>query len=126
MRSKRQMVETYKVVTVLIVLFGLTSLTSHSDHREARAASRQSAYDPTVQTPALLFDEARTVYLGNLARRDNGVPPLRWNRQLTHAGRWFSWDSVENRPGGYCGHEDTQCNGAWDREAIWGYLGFAG
>ncbi len=23
----------------------------------------------------------------------NGVPPLRWNRQLTHAARWFSWDS---------------------------------
>ena len=89
-------------------------------------ARAQGSYDPTVQSPALLYDEARTVYLGNLARRDNGVPPLRWNRQLTHAGRWFSWDSVENRPGGYCGHEDTQGKAPWDRAAIWGYLGFAG
>ncbi len=60
-----------------------------------------SGYDPTVQTQMLLYNEARTVYLGNLARRDNGVPPLRWNRQLTYAARWFSWDSTENRPAGF-------------------------
>jgi hypothetical protein len=61
--------------------------------------------------PSLVYDEARTVYLGNLARRDNGLLPLRWNRQLSEAARWFSWDSAENRPGGYCGHQDTQ--GHW-------------
>ena len=73
-----------------------------------------------------ILEEARTVYLGNLAREANGVPPLRWNRQLTDAARWFSWDSVENRPGPYCGHQDT--NGQWpvDRALIFGYLGFAG
>ncbi|GAB4582006.1 MAG: hypothetical protein Fur0022_47580 [Anaerolineales bacterium] len=73
-----------------------------------------------------ILEEAQTVYLGNLAREANGVPPLRWNRQLTNASRWFSWDSVENRPDPYCGHQDT--NGQWpvDRAFIFGYLGFAG
>lgn len=74
----------------------------------------------------LIYQEAQTVYLGNLARRANGVPPLRWNHQLTLAGRWFSWDSVENRADPYCGHQDT--NGEWpgDRALAFGYLGFAG
>jgi uncharacterized protein YkwD len=78
------------------------------------------------QTPELLRDEAETVYIGNLARRQNGQPPLRWNLQLTRAARWFSWDSVENRPGGYCGHQDTR--GFWPdyRAREWGYLGGAG
>ena len=78
------------------------------------------------QSADLLYDEARTVFLGNLARRDNGVPPLRWNRSLTDATRWFSWDSVENRPAGYCGHQDTL--GGWpiDRAQTFGYKGRAG
>jgi uncharacterized protein YkwD len=86
----------------------------------------QAGWDPSVQTQALLQDEARAVYLGNLARRDNGLPPLRWNRQLTHAARWFSWDSTENRTAGFCGHQDT--NGNWPdyRALAFGYLGGAG
>lgn len=68
----------------------------------------------------------RTVYLGNLARRDNGVPPLRWNAQMTQASRWFSWDSVERRPQGYCGHQDIL--GRWPSERVpaFGYHGYAG
>lgn len=83
-------------------------------------------FDPTIQTPELLLNEARTIYLGNLARRDNGVPPLRWNLQLTRAARWYSWDSTENRPPGFCGHQDT--NGNWPnyRAAAFGYRGWAG
>lgn len=79
-----------------------------------------------AQTPDLRYDEAQTVYLSNLARRANGVPPLRWNRQLTAAARWFAWDSTENRVEGYCGHQDT--NGKWpgDRARAFGYLGLAG
>jgi uncharacterized protein YkwD len=90
------------------------------------SAYAQGGYDPTNQTQTLLLDEATTVYLGNLARRDNGVPPLRWNRELTHAARWYSWDSTENRPAGFCGHQDT--NGNWPdyRARAFGYLGFAG
>lgn len=74
----------------------------------------------------LAYEEAQTVYLGNLARRDAGVPPLRWNTQLTEAARWFAWDSVENRPEPYCGHQDT--NGQWPGDRAWnfGYRGSAG
>lgn len=83
-------------------------------------------YDPTDQSAALFYDEARTVYLGNLARRQNGAPPLRWNQQLTHAARWYSWDSTENRPPGFCGHQDTQGNWPDYRAAFFGYQGVAG
>ncbi len=78
------------------------------------------------QPPARVYDEARTVHLGNLARRQNGFPPLRWNRQLTDAARWFSWDSVERRPESFCGHQDTQ--GHWPdwRARAFGYQGYAG
>ena len=124
MHTKTQILKTHKVVTVLFVLFSLFIFAFPSENMPVARA--QGGYDPTVQTPALLYDEARTVYLGNLARRDNGVPPLRWNLQLTHASRWFSWDSTENRPPGYCGHEDTQGNGPGHRALAWGYLGIAG
>lgn len=84
------------------------------------------AFDPTLQTHELLLDEALTVYYGNLARRNAGQPPLRWNRQLTYASRWFAWDSVENRATPYCGHQDT--NGQWpsDRAPRFGYIGSSG
>jgi uncharacterized protein YkwD len=82
--------------------------------------------DPTEQTTALLDDELRTVYLGNLARQEHGVPPLRWNREMTVAARWYSWDSVENRAGGFCGHQDTL--GRWPSERLpaFGYRGRCG
>ena len=90
------------------------------------AVSAQTILSQSPHPPARVLDEARTVYLGNLARRANGLPPLRWNRNLTDAARWFSWDSVENRPGGYCGHTDTLGRAPWDRAAAFGYKGFAG
>ncbi len=86
----------------------------------------QGGYDPTVQSPDLFLNEARTVHLGNLARRDNGVPPLRWSRSLTCAARWFSWDSTENRPTGFCGHQDTLGGWPGDRARRFGYGGSAG
>lgn len=79
---------------------------------------------PPPQPPERILDEMRTVYLGNLARRDNDVPPLRWNVQMTEAARWFAWDSVESRPLGFCGHTDTLGRGPWDRAVDFGYLGF--
>ncbi len=84
------------------------------------------AFDPTAQNSSLLLDEALTVYYGNLARRNHNLPPLRWNRELTHAARWFAWDSVERRSVPYCGHQDT--NGQWpsDRAPLFGYLGRSG
>ncbi len=89
-------------------------------------AKAYTGYDPNNQSQMRLYDEARTVYLGNLARRDNGVPPLRWNRELTHAARWFSWDSTQNRPAGFCGHQDSLGGWPGDRARAFGYLGSAG
>lgn len=101
---------------VFCLVFGLTY-----GWAQARALP-----DPLAQTPALMFDEAQTVYLGNLARRQNGVPPLRWNLQLTEAARWFSWDSTENRPAGFCDHQDSQGKWPSDRVVAYGYLGSGG
>jgi hypothetical protein len=52
----------------------------------AQPASAQ-APDPAEQTMALLDDELRTVYLGNLARQEHGVPPLRWPSERVPALR---------------------------------------
>jgi uncharacterized protein YkwD len=79
-----------------------------------------------TQTPELVSNEAQTVYLGNLARRQNGVPPLRWNKQITDSARWFSWDSVENRSNPYCGHMDTLGRNPDTRVPAFGYKGGAG
>lgn len=86
----------------------------------------KTGFSQPPQPPSRVYDEAQTVYLGNLARRQNGVPPLRWNRQLTEAARWFSWDSVENRSEPYCGHQDTQEHWPDWRTQAFGYQGYAG
>ncbi len=124
MNKTGRLFKTGSMVIFLIVLVGLFSFPSSSRNIPAVYA-QESFYDPSVQTAALLLDEANTVYLGNLARRDNGVPPLRWNLQLTRAARWFSWDSVENRVS-YCGHQDTLGGWPGDRALTYGYLGGAG
>ena len=91
------------------------------------ASAGYSDYDPSNQSENLTYNEAQTVYLGNLARQNEaGLPPLRWNQQLTYASRWFSWDSVENRAEPYCGHQDTLGGLPSDRAPIFGYLGGAG
>ena len=85
-----------------------------------------AVYGSRAQTPELAFDEAQAVYVTNLQRRAHNLPPLRWNRQLTEAARWFAWDSTENRVSGFCGHQDTQ--GHWPdwRATAFGYKGRAG
>jgi hypothetical protein len=81
---------------------------------------------PPVQPPAQVYNEMRLVYLSNLERQSNGLPPLRWNVQMTNAARWFSWDSVENRPAPYCGHEDTLGRLTGQRVPTFGYRGVCG
>jgi uncharacterized protein YkwD len=103
-----------------------TETVLHSQLITGTAAVVTGGSGSSEQPASLIYDEMRTVYLGNLARRDNGVPPLRWNVQMTDAARWFSWDSVENRPGGYCGHDDTLGRAPWDRGPVFGYKGFLG
>jgi uncharacterized protein YkwD len=125
MVRKSHQVNVRIVGSILLTLIGLLFFSSRSENISSAYAAA-GFYDPTVQTTALLSDEANTVYLGNVARRNNGVPPLRWNLQLTHAARWFSWDSVEDRSGGYCGHQDTLGGWPGDRALRFGYLGGAG
>jgi uncharacterized protein YkwD len=69
-----------------------------------------------------LQDEAQTIYLVNLERAAQGAPPLRWNRELTLAARGFSYDSVINRPNGYCGHEDSLGRRPGERLTTYGYV----
>jgi uncharacterized protein YkwD len=82
--------------------------------------------NPPPQPAAQVYNEMQTLYLGNLQRRANGLPPLRWNAQLADAARWFSWDSVENRAPGYCGHQDTLGRWSVERVAAFGYQGLYG
>ncbi len=89
-------------------------------------AAAQSGYFTTSQTPQLALSEAETVYRTNLTRQAAGLPPLRWNAQLSQAARWFAWDSVENRADSYCGHVDTLGNWPNTRAEAFGYLGAAG
>lgn len=105
-----------RLITAAVMLASLLAL----------VVSATAAHPNVAQTPDLILKEAQTVYFGNLARRQNGVPPLRWNKQLTDAARWFAWDSVENRPAPFCGHQDTQGNWPDYRARAFGFKGLAG
>lgn len=82
-------------------------------------------YDPSWQSDQLWLYEAQTIYLSNLERAERGIPPLRWNQQLTHGARWFAWDTTTNNAN-KCTHQDTNGQYAVDRAAIFGYKGLAG
>jgi len=103
------------VLRLYLFLFLLTTL--------GGAAHTTSAEPPL---PPIVCKEMLTVHYGNLARRDNGVPPLRWNAPMTEAARWFDWDSVENRPEPYCGHQDTLGRWPSERVPLFGYQGACG
>ena len=73
------------------------------------------------QTSDLFFNELQVVYLTNLTRREQGLGPLRWNRQMSEAARWFAQNSVDQRTGVYCGHTDTENRSPGDRLAAFQY-----
>lgn len=73
------------------------------------------------QTPDLFYNELQIVYLTNLKRREAGLAPLRWNREISGAARWFAQNSVENRNGPYCGHTDTNEGSPGDRLLAFNY-----
>ncbi len=75
----------------------------------------------STQTPELFLDEVQTVYLTNLERRKVGIPPLRWNRELSEAARSFALDVVTNLPAGYCSHTDSAGRGPGERMRNAGY-----
>ena len=85
-------------------------------------------YEPALQSPMLFLDENQTVYLTNLERRARGLPPLRWNRELTLSARWHSYDFVEylmNWSSNPCGHGDSEGGNFGSRAADYGYMDFA-
>lgn len=102
---------------LLVILFVIAALAIPTGVRGAALFS---------QTSQLLLYEAQTVYFGNLERVARGIPPLRWNRELTNSARWFSWDSVENRADVYCGHQDSAGGWPGDRNLAHGYYGYSG
>jgi len=62
----------------LFLLAGLLIALAHHVPSSNPLPSRVLAHaEPAYQTADLFYDEARTVYQGNLARRANGIPPLR-------------------------------------------------
>lgn len=115
-----------RLLSLLIVAFSIMSLTPAAAAGQTNRLPRVMAYAPEDQPEDLFYAEARTVYLGNLERRAAGLAPLRWNRELTLAARWFSWDSIANRDYGWVGHVDTQGGEPADRALEYGYLGSAG
>ncbi len=88
----------------------------------AIAAPLPQQAEPSEQDPALFLKELQIIYLTNLKRREEGRPPLRWNRELTLAARWFSQDSVIGRSGeSACGHADSQKRSPGERFLTFGY-----
>ncbi len=75
----------------------------------------------STQTPELFADEVQTVYLANLERRKAGLPPLRWNHELSEAARGFALDVVANTPVGFCDHIDSAGRGPGERIRAAGY-----
>ena len=73
------------------------------------------------QTPDLFYNELQVVYLTNLKRREAGLAPLRWNREISEAARWFAQNSVDNRNGPYCGHADTEERSPGERLLAFNY-----
>lgn len=101
----------------LSILFTTLLMTLPSQAITAHAAPLfQSA-----QTPDLFYSELQVIYLTNLQRRAAGLAPLRWNREMSEAARWFAQNSVDGRNGVYCGHADTEGHSPGDRLLAFNY-----
>lgn len=82
---------------------------------------------PTQETPAFTTDlsaemiwrEAQLVAAVNEKRRAAGVAPVRWNRELSEAARWFARDVVETPAP--CGNVDSLKRGPGARLRAFGF-----
>ena len=82
----------------LFLLAGLLIALAHHVPYSHPSPSRALAHtEPAHQTADLLYNEARTVHLGNLARRANGIPPLRWKGVSQFGGIGFRGDAGKIR-----------------------------
>ncbi|MEN4010762.1 MAG: CAP domain-containing protein [Bellilinea sp.] len=89
------------------------------------AAAAQIGYTPVPQTNSLARQENEVVYRTNLERATRGIPPLRWNWQLTQSTRWFAADKSA-APDCENAHRDTLGNYPDARADAFGYPGSAG
>ena len=83
------------------------------------------AHAQSVAPTDLFYNEVQTVYLINLERRTAGLPPLRWNAELTTSARVFAEDVVANQPAGYCGHIDSAGRTPGERMQLAGFTKLA-
>ncbi|MGL4650835.1 MAG: CAP domain-containing protein, partial [Caldilineaceae bacterium] len=67
----------------------------------------------------MMTREVALVYYLNVYRRQAGVPPLRWNREMSDASRWFANDAVMTKPA--CSHTDSLGRGPGTRLRAFGY-----
>jgi hypothetical protein len=81
------------------------------------SASKAQELQPTD----LFFNEIQTIYLVNLERRKAGLPPLRWNEELTQSARKFAADVIAHQPVGYCGHTDSEGRTPSERMRLAGF-----
>ena len=84
-------------------------------------------FPPTIQaqsnqTPELFQAEVEAIHLLNLERRQAGLAPLRWNRELSSAARWFAQDAVEAMGGAYCAHVDSLGRSPGQRMRAFGFI----
>lgn len=63
--------------------------------------------------------EAQLIAAVNVERQTAGLLPLRWNRNLSEAARWFARDAVITQP--TCGPEDSLGRGPGTRMRAFGY-----
>lgn len=80
------------------------------------------AYGQSSSTDELVYKELVAIYETNLIRRQNGLAPLRWNRELSEAAREFAEDTVVIRKQPYCGHTDSQGRAVIDRIEAESYI----
>lgn len=85
-----------------------------------------------AQTPTINFAEleseltsreAQLIAAVNVERQQAGLMPLRWNRNLSDAARWFARDAVLTHP--ICGHVDSLGRGPGTRVRAFGYANVA-
>lgn len=108
-------------IVVVLTCFSLIFLCSERFHLSHSAnAAPLLATAETAQDAQLFYNELQVIYLTNLKRREHGLPPLRWNKQLQDAARWFATNATE-RAGPYCGHEDSLGRNPGARFTYFGY-----
>jgi uncharacterized protein YkwD len=88
----------------------------------ANAAPLPQQTQTEEQAPDLFLKELQIIHLTNLKRREHGLPPLRWNRELNLAARWFAKNSVTGHGNqSACGHTDSEMRSPGDRFLAFGY-----